>query len=353
MSIALFSCQTKNSPSINKYFMKRKFTKFCSWLSMIFLVLIISKQSFGQVANYTFAQSSGTYTAVSSPTSVHASGWDDGVASVTIPFSFNFNGIAYTSVSVNTNGYLTFGSTVSATNSYIALSATTGYAGAVGAYARDLISNASTIVYGVEGASPNRVFVIQWNNAMRYNSTAGVTGDVLNFQIRLSETTNTVAVRYGTCTITSTTTGLTGQVGLRGAANTDYNNRSSSTTWASTIAGTANTATVTTLNTITPASGLTFTWTPPAACVTPTAQPTTLSLTSVTASTLSGSFTAAIPAPSGYLVVRSASSSLSSGPVDGTIYTAAGSLGGGTVVQVGATTTFSQTALTANTPYIF
>ena len=88
-------------------------------------------------------------------------------------------------------------------------------------------------------------------------------------------------------------------------------------------------------------------------CVAPTAQPTSLSLTSITSTTLSGSFTAASPAPSGYLVVRSTSSTLSANPVDATTYVAAGALGGGTVVQVGTSTTFTQTGLTANTQYYY
>jgi len=90
-----------------------------------------------------------------------------------------------------------------------------------------------------------------------------------------------------------------------------------------------------------------------AACVTPTAQPTSLSLTAITNTTLSGAFTAASPVPSGYLVVRSTSSTLSSNPVDATSYTAGDALGGGTVVQSGTAITFSQTGLTANTRYYY
>ncbi|MCX8471734.1 MAG: hypothetical protein ORN55_08140 [Chitinophagaceae bacterium] len=88
-------------------------------------------------------------------------------------------------------------------------------------------------------------------------------------------------------------------------------------------------------------------------CTTPTAQATSLALSSITATTLSGSFTAASPAPSGYLVVRSTSSTLSSNPVDGTSYTAGASLGGGTVVQSAAGTTFTESTLSANTTYYY
>ena len=90
------------------------------------------------------------------------------------------------------------------------------------------------------------------------------------------------------------------------------------------------------------------------ACTTPTAQPTALNLTSVTATTLSGSFTAASPAPSKYLVVRSTSATAPV-PVNGTTYAVASTaLGAGTyVVSNTNATTFSETSLTSNTKYYY
>lgn len=89
------------------------------------------------------------------------------------------------------------------------------------------------------------------------------------------------------------------------------------------------------------------------ACTAPSTQPTALNLTLITATTLSGSFTAASPVPSGYLVVRSLSPSLSANPIDATTYTAGNALGGGTVVQSGTSLTFTQTGLTANNQYYY
>jgi len=184
-----------------------------------------------QVNAYAFSQSSGTYTAITG-TTVHASGWDDNVATYTFPSgSFVFNGTSYSAVSVNSNGYITFGATVSGTTLYTPISSTTGYAGAIAATARDMISNASTIVAGQDAGD----IVIQWNNAQRY-SLGAIAGDVLNYQIRLNQTTNVIRIVYGTCTATSATS-LTVQCGLRGATNADFSNRTSATTWAGTTAG--------------------------------------------------------------------------------------------------------------------
>lgn len=89
-----------------------------------------------------------------------------------------------------------------------------------------------------------------------------------------------------------------------------------------------------------------------APCTTPAAQPVLLDLASTT-STITGSFTAASPAANGYLVVRYPAGSTPTAPVDKTTYTAGQALGAGIVVQSGTATTFTVTALTANTGYDF
>ncbi len=86
------------------------------------------------------------------------------------------------------------------------------------------------------------------------------------------------------------------------------------------------------------------------ACVTPTAQPTAMINTPTTTS-VAGSFTAASPAPTSYLVVYTTSATLTAQPVDGTTYTAGQALGGGTVVQYGSALTYNITGLIAGTTY--
>ena len=240
-------------------------TSLTTWLLVLFTLLGAS-DTFGQVANYTFSESAGTYTSAAG-TTVHASGWDDAVSANTIPlgFTFLFNGTNYTTCSINSNGYLTFGATLSATTLYTPISGVTGYTGAISAIGFDLISNASTITYTTTGTAPNRTFITQWNNARRYSGGA-IAGD-FNFQIRLNETTNVINIVYGSCAPTSNTI-YPVEVGLRGASNTDYNNRSltTSTIWdGATVAGGANNATCRTRSNAYPNNGRTFTWTPPPA----------------------------------------------------------------------------------------
>ncbi len=87
-------------------------------------------------------------------------------------------------------------------------------------------------------------------------------------------------------------------------------------------------------------------------CTKPTAQPTSLSLTSSPV-TISGSFTDASPAVDEYLVVRSTSSSLSADPVDGVTYTPGQPLGNGFVVDDISGNSFNDGNLSPSTSYYY
>ena len=118
------------------------------------------------------------------------------------------------------------------------------------------------------GTSPNRTLVVQWTGWQRYTTGVGgeMFGELYNFQIRLNETTNAINVVYniqGPTSATPVPPATTFQVGLRGSSNTDFNNRTTTTNWASTTAGTLNSSTVTLSSAVKPTSGLTYTWTPP------------------------------------------------------------------------------------------
>jgi hypothetical protein len=94
----------------------------------------------------------------------------------------------------------------------------------------------------------------------------------------------------------------------------------------------------------------TLTLTAPPACATPTTQPTSMAL--ITGSTdITGSFTAASPAPNNYLVVIN-TTGVAPSPVNGTTYTVGGTVGAGnTVVDTDGTTGFIATGLTLSTSY--
>ncbi|KAA5532372.1 T9SS type A sorting domain-containing protein [Taibaiella lutea] len=85
-----------------------------------------------------------------------------------------------------------------------------------------------------------------------------------------------------------------------------------------------------------------------APCTAPPA-PTGITFNASTTSTVSGSFTASTA--TGYLVVRYPAGSTPVTPVGGTTYVPGAPLGTGKIVSMGTTTTFSASALSANTSY--
>lgn len=236
---------------------------------VILAMLQLNGSAFGQVSTYTFTQAAGTYTALASPTVLFPTNWDDAVSSVSLPFTFKFNNINYSTCNVSSNGFITFGATAPGANIYTPISNNSAYAGAISGLGRDLASSTSgnNIVYATEGSAPNRVFVVQWINAQRYSGS--IRAGLFNFQIRLYESTNKIQVVYGSCS-TTYNTDLTVQVGLRGANSNDYNNRACTNNWPASTTGTSN---ISTCNTgrgagECPTNGLTYTWTPPAPALT-------------------------------------------------------------------------------------
>lgn len=202
------------------------------------------------VTDYSFSQSSGTYVAITGGTVATTSTTSDYSAYNNIPvgFTFTFNGSNYTTLSIADDGYLNFIGSGSSSSFFTSTSYTNGIA-AVNA---DLCGDgAGEIRYELTGTAPNRVFVVQWKNYKNYYYTG-----LLNFQIRLSETSNKVEIIYGSCTPSSTS--YTASVGIKGTTTSDFQVRTSTTSWTATTAGTSNSSKVTIDGTIAPVSGLTF-----------------------------------------------------------------------------------------------
>ncbi len=227
------------------------------------LFQLFSFQANAQVMGYNFASSSGTYTSLTGAT-VHSSGtgMDDATFSVTLPFTFNFNGTNYTQVYLSENGYVSFGSTNPGTTTRSAISSgNTGFelASALSSDLQGLVAG-SKLSSQTIGSSPNRTFIAQWDSLRQYSGS----GQNYSFQIQLDEANGVVTnqvVRFVYSTVSNTGSN-TYEVGLRGTTNATYMNRTTTSNWASTTAGNTNNATCTVSSTVVPASGLTYTWTP-------------------------------------------------------------------------------------------
>lgn len=353
-------------------------------ISLLVLILFLSSCITGraQVTAYTFSEAISGYSTISpSATEVYPAGWDNHTtgAATLINFGFNFvfDGVTHTDCYVSPNGYITFGTTQPGATTYTPISTNTAHDGVISGLGINLIDNtgSSPIRYEIQGVAPNRSLVVQWQDAERV-----VDPGVFNFQIKIFETSNQIQVSYGNCVPLGTTSRPV-QVGLRGpntsfpsngnAGNILNRLKTTSTPWFNTtLPGTGATSNVRTIgNSVAippslayPDFGLTYTWTPPTSnCTTPSASATGLVIggTNTTFNSFVGnSFTPAAPSSTHYLVLRSlvntppTAAEISNGGYWATGNTVAGTY---TVVSsaTAATTTFTQTGLTAGTTYYY
>ncbi|HTN45063.1 MAG TPA: T9SS type A sorting domain-containing protein [Flavipsychrobacter sp.] len=347
-----------------------------------------------QVAQYyNFSQSTGTYVPLGAGATILAAATDPNNAGSpetgpmddyvytnnSLPFSFSFNGITYTSFDVSTNGWIAFGGTNSSSTGS-ALSTSTGNVGKIVPFGTDLmgVSNAAGIVTSasntitnvtntafakigapfrsgtnfpvgttitgftsntitvsnnatggstsaagiqwalaeikteLSGTAPNRTFTIEFTNFAEYfaaTTTAANTTN-LNFQIILNEgggnpLNQSITMVYGN--IYRFSGSETPQVGLGGSATSDYNNRSTTSNWSTTTAGTSNSATCTWSATVGPANGLTYTWTPVSCLGLPAASTITASNITTATADIAWSQSVSLPA-NGYDYYYSTSS---------------------------------------------
>jgi hypothetical protein len=237
--------------------------------------VLYSVSSWGQAATYDIATTSGTYTEITGGTvMLSGAGLDDGSSTVQTINSFTFNGTATTSFSASSNGYIAIGGTGAVASNYSPLSTAvtaTGALGVISAYGRDLQSVDGTTELRWEYLGGSNETVIQWKNWRRF----GVAAEVLNFQIRLNHTSNTISLVYGTMTFGNNTTYP--QVGFKnglaaGTIGTTLSNLTiknipagTNCTWANAVSGRLASETMlgaSTLPLITCPSGTTFTFTP-------------------------------------------------------------------------------------------
>lgn len=340
------------------------------WIDLVGVIVLFCfyQTTKAQVATYSFSESNAVYNALTSPSVAYTAPWDDhtpgSAFQAALGFDFVYDGITQTQCFISPNGYISFGVQPTA-NNYLPLSVATVFTngGTISALGLDLIATTDNITYQTIGSAPNRTFVVQWSNVRRKSKTGN-----FNFQIRLNETSNTIEFSYGVCA-PDDVTALNAQVGIRGASNNftqrDVQNRlqtgvNTNAAWlGKTTNGTANSSTVRTSLTEYPNNGLKYTYTPSLPCTSPTAGPSSLVVgnTNVTPTSFVGnSFTAASPAPTNYLILRS----LSNTPptitdLPNRTYWAVSNVISGTytVLSVTNATAFTQTGLTPNTTYYY
>lgn len=161
-----------------------------SIIKCIFLTLTLALPSYADETRY-ITPNSVVFAGESSNTSY----LDDitSASPISIGFTFNFGGINYTTLGVNTNGVLYFAG-LSSEHSNYALSDLSE--GQLGVYALwdDLVrtANVSKCLHYTAGTVGSRVFIMQWTNWGSYRETY----EVGTFNIVLHEGTNKIDIYY-------------------------------------------------------------------------------------------------------------------------------------------------------------
>lgn len=261
--------------------------RFFAALAFASLCIFIHAQV---LSNYGFVSASGTYDPISGgillgnessadqrflDPSVPLGGTSTTGPGFPIGFNFYFNGREYDRVGISNEGWISLGqswqptSVIMTSSSY---SSPLGSTSTINPYWQvSRIAGMATNMSAQTGSSlridtigslPYRVFVVQWTN---YKKSSNGTGDSFSFQIRLEETTNKVQFVYGTMACNATST--TAQIGIRSdpaSPASNFANRTTTTDWSATSAGTAATSSCTLSSSVYPSIGTSFTWTPPA-----------------------------------------------------------------------------------------
>lgn len=277
-----------------RYFCSIKTKNLFRIISLIIILLhtSIPKLSAQLINQYSFSQSTSTYTSITGTTIIGTS-LDDAVSSVTnIGFNFVYHGVTYTQFSASSNGFIVLGSTAPSSSQYSPVSS---LANCISFLGRDGKTNGA-VKSKTTGTAPNRVLTVQFPNwYLSYSSTS----DNINAQIKLYETTNVIEIIYGS---SAKANSYTGQVGITGGSASDFSNRTTTTNWAATSVGASNSETCAWSSTVFPTSGLTFRWTPPPAC-TGTPNPGVASI-SMASGCINSSFVLSATSLSGYAGVQ-------------------------------------------------
>src|SRR5262249_4661380 len=137
---------------------------------------------------------------------------EEATAGVTLPFSITMEGTSYSTLTISTNGYVQFGTTTGAnvfTNTALPSSSFTGPT--LFYYWDDLQTEGGNIRYGTIGTSPNRTFIVDFQQNLFASS-----GDKVNGQLQVHEGSGLMNVKYRS-TLSANANGQSATIGFQGA----------------------------------------------------------------------------------------------------------------------------------------
>ncbi|MFM7018326.1 GEVED domain-containing protein [Flavobacterium sp.] len=224
----------------------------------VFILMVMNVGFAQQVSLYSFSESTDTYNSVNG-TDVAATGDDGSENGIPIGFTFKFEGVNYTTFSVNTNGFINLGGTIGFGSYMNSLSNSCAFSPLIGPFWDDNNRGTGSIQYAVSGVSPNQILEIGWDNVNIGGSGSTSSSAYASFKIVLHQTTNEIDFIYGSTMDNAGT--LSASIGLNGA-NTFLSVTPGPNVTATVSGGTANNSISSTSSLV----GVKYTFTPPSPC---------------------------------------------------------------------------------------
>ena len=158
-------------------------------LAMLMLTPSLASAQTGRVNQYTMQTFSSAYVATGG---TNLGTGDDLTFNTTLPFAFNYDNVnraAGTAITVTTNGFMSFQTGIGTSlNDIVGIST---YQNSIAICSEDMYVTGGVLV-STTGSAPNRVFRVEWSSTRAFSGT----GTLVNFQIRLYETTNVIEFWY-------------------------------------------------------------------------------------------------------------------------------------------------------------
>lgn len=177
---------------------------------LIFLLMntLTAANIFGQsIFDYTFTPSTDLYAELQNPAVLtNALVWDEETYSVALGFTFYVGNKGFDTISVNTNGYLTFVNH-SVSETYVAMVLGNADLQDRGA---GTVTAQSPISYQIDGIIGSQIIKIQYKNVGFFD---GVASDSANFQIWIYENLDKIEYRFGQSSISNSSIVFQGNLG--------------------------------------------------------------------------------------------------------------------------------------------
>lgn len=260
-------------------------------------------------------------------------------------FAFRYNGKDCDQFVISPAGYVQVGvgeiETKPSAGNYVFNKGVKDFFGCPSFYGTDTTAE-TAISYKLVGEAPAREMVVQYKNLRILTSWGDTVGVAADMQIRMKESGD-IAIVFNNLDFGTNKGGF--RLGLGGDNGKDYVTRTDSLVGSK--ADTPGSISIL-YQTGKVADGFTLTFTAPAACTAPTAQPTALAL-APTSTSFSGAFETT--EADMYLVLMSADETLAALPANGTTYAAGDSIADALVLSWSANATFESPVLPGSTTY--